>query len=319
MLLTPMSVGGPLLGVITVDYGAVAHEFTAEEFALAGAVAQLAAQIIERERLGRDRETARANALALAETARRMDEFLSIAAHELKTPVTNSLLSVTLAIDTLRASIKRAQADQATVGALEPIRALLEQTGSHMERLSRLVVDLLDVSRIRAGRLELRVAPCELAAIVREVVLEQRRVAPGREIRLRLPGPRGGRTVALVDADRIRQVISNYLTNALAFSDAARPITVTLRSDGEWARVSVRDEGPGIPAAEQRHVWERFYRVRETQALTGAGVGLGLGLHISRTIIEQHQGRVGLRSARGKGALFWFALQVANEASVAGE
>ncbi|HEV2404437.1 MAG TPA: PAS domain S-box protein, partial [Ktedonobacterales bacterium] len=82
MLLTPMSVGGPLLGVITVDYGAVAHEFTAEEFALAGAVAQLAAQIIERERLGRDRETARANALALAETARRMDEFLSIAAHE---------------------------------------------------------------------------------------------------------------------------------------------------------------------------------------------------------------------------------------------
>lgn len=319
MLLTPMSVGGPLLGVITVDYGAVAHEFTAEEFALAGAVAQLAAQIIERERLGRDRETARANALALAETARRMDEFLSIAAHELKTPVTNSLLSVTLAIDTLRASIKRAQADQATVGALEPIRALLEQTGSHMERLSRLVVDLLDVSRIRAGRLELRVAPCELAAIVREVVLEQRRVAPGREIRLRLPGPRGRRTVALVDADRIRQVISNYLTNALAFSDAARPITVTLRSDGEWARVSVRDEGPGIPAAEQRHVWERFYRVRETQALTGAGVGLGLGLHISRTIIEQHQGRVGLRSARGKGALFWFALQVVNEASVAGE
>ncbi|HKV83120.1 MAG TPA: PAS domain S-box protein [Ktedonobacterales bacterium] len=315
MLLTPMSVGGPLLGVITVDYGSAAHEFSADEFALAGAVAQLAAQIIERERLGRDRETARANALALAETARRMDEFLSIAAHELKTPVTNGLLSVTLAIDTLRAYIAQAQTTPATARALEPIRALLEQTGSHVERLSRLVVDLLDVSRIRAGKLELRVAPHDLAAIVREVVEEQRRIAAGRTIRLRLPASPGRRTVALVDADRIRQVVSNYLTNALAFSRAEQPVTVTLRTDGEWARVSVRDDGPGIPAAEQRRVWERFYRVRETQAVTGAGAGLGLGLHISRTIIEQHQGRVGLRSARGKGALFWFALRVVDEAS----
>lgn len=314
VLLAPVSVGGPILGDISVDFGAEPHTFTADEFALASAVGRLAAQFIERERLARDREMARANVLALAEITRRMDEFLGVAAHELRSPVTNGQLSISLAIDTVSGMLAQASSDaaepqQALVDALQPIQDLLERTGGHMERLSRLVVDLLDVSRIRAGKLELRVAPCNLDDLLREVIEEQRQMASGRAIYLRLPAASQRPAVVLADADRIRQVVTNYLTNALKYSRADQYVTVRLHSDGEWARVSVQDHGPGIPTAEQRRVWERFYRVAGSQAFSG-GVGLGLGLYISRAIIEQHQGRVGVRNGRGNGAIFWFALQL---------
>ncbi len=317
LLVIPMRVGGRLLGNVSLDYGATDPQLDAEKYAMAGAVAQLAAQIIERDRLARDRETAHVNALALSETTRRMDEFISVAAHELKTPVTNSQLAVTLARDTLATYTQQAEGAQAAatpaaslVDVLAPLQALLERTESHMERLSRLVVDLLDVSRIRAGKLELRAAPCDLAEVVREVVEEQRRIAPGRVIHLQLPGMASKAPIVFADADRIRQVVTNYISNALRYSRADQRVNVHLRTDGEWARVSVRDEGPGVPADERRRVWERFYRVPGTEVMSSGSVGLGLGLHISRTIVEQHHGRVGLRNARGGGAIFWFALQL---------
>lgn len=314
LLVIPMRVGGRHLGEMTLDYGATTRQPTADEFAMAGAVAKLAAQILERERLARDRETARAGALALAETTRRMDEFLSVAAHELKTPVTNSMLTITLAIDTLSRFIAQAApSDQALSDALARIQELLEREGGHMDRLSRLVADLLDVSRIRAGKLQLRMAPCNLAHIVRDVVEEQRQIAPERLILLQIPRATHQSPIVLADEDRIRQVVVNYLSNALKYSRDQQQVTARLRISDGWARVSVRDEGPGVPSAEQRRVWERFYRVPGTQILSGAGIGLGLGLHICRTIIEQHQGRVGLRSAPGRGAIFWFALQLTSD------
>ena len=318
LLLAPVSVGGPILGDISVDFGAIDHHPTREEFAMAGAVARLAAQILERDRLAHEREEARASALALIETTRRIDEFLSIAAHELKTPVTNSKLTVTLAIDTVKTSLVDSQnAPQVPLAAsmLEPILGLLERAGSHMDRLSRLVVDLLDISRIRAGKLELRVAPCNLAEVVREVVDEQRQLAPGRPIHMRVPAASRPSLVVLADPDRIRQVVANYLSNALKYSREDQPVHVSLRTAEGWVRVAVRDEGPGVPSAEQRRVWERFYRVAGTPVRSGAGIGLGLGLHISRTIIEQHHGRVGLRSPKGLGATFWFALPLMNAVS----
>ena len=315
LLVTPLRVGGRHLGEMTLDYGATSRQPSADEFAMTGAVARLAAQILERERLARDREMERANALALAETARRMDEFLSIAAHELKTPVTNSMLSVTLAIDMLSRFLAQTAPTEEEMGAaLAHIQRLLERTGDHMDRLSRLVADLLDVSRIRAGKLQLRLAPCDLGAIVRDVVEEQRQMAPGRTILLQLPRAAPQAPLVLADEDRIRQVVANYLTNALKYSHAAQGVRVRLRLSDDWARVSVRDEGPGVPSAEQRRVWERFYRVPGTQVVSGSGIGLGLGLHISRTIIEQHHGRLGLRNAPGSGAIFWFALQLTPDA-----
>jgi PAS domain S-box-containing protein len=320
MLVIPMRVGGRLLGNLTLDYGAADHQPGAEEFAMAGAVAKLAALIIERDRLAHDRAVAYAHALAMAETTRRMDEFLSIAAHELKTPVTNSRLVVALASDTLANTIAQARADRADAAsaalaqALEPVQGSLERMESNMERLSRLVVDLLDVSRIRAGKLELREAPCDLAEIVREVVEEQRQMTPGRVIRMRLPGATSRPALIYADADRIRQVIANYLSNALRYSSDDQCVSVHLKTSGAWARVSVSDGGPGIPPDQRDLVWERFYRVQRTDGTSAPPpgvVGLGLGLHICRMIVEQHHGRVGLRNAPGGGTVFWFALLLA--------
>ncbi|HEX2347363.1 MAG TPA: HAMP domain-containing sensor histidine kinase, partial [Ktedonobacterales bacterium] len=281
-------------------------------------VAKLAALIIERDRLAHDRAVAYAHVLAMAETTRRMDEFLSIAAHELKTPVTNSRLVVALASDTLANTLAQARADQADAASaalaqtLEPVQTALERMESHMERLSRLVVDLLDVSRMRAGRLELREASCDLAEIVREVVEEQRQMTPGRLIRMRLPGATSHPALIYADRDRIRQVISNYLSNALRYSPDDQCVSVRLKVSGAWARVSVCDGGPGVPPDQRDLVWERFYRVQgapgTAAAPSSAAIGLGLGLHISRMIVEQHHGRVGLRNAPGGGAVFWFAL-----------
>lgn len=315
MLIAPMLLGSQLVGTLSLDFGRVAHTVDADERALVAGVARLAALVLERERLLREREEARGSALALREANRRMDEFLGIAAHELKTPVTSGILNVGLAALRLRsaraalagwASVRTPSAPELLGAHLDAAVDLMAAAEASMERLSRLVADLLDVSRIRAGRLEFRPAPCDLAAIVREAVAEQRQIAPARVIQLE----RGAATAVpiVADADRIRQVVINYLTNALKYAPEDRAVRVGLRTRDGMARVSVKDDGPGLPTEERGRVWERYYRVAEIQANAGTGVGLGLGLHICRTIIERHQGVVGVRSAPGRGSTFWFAL-----------
>jgi signal transduction histidine kinase len=105
--------------------------------------------------------------------------------------------------------------------------------------------------------------------------------------------------------------LTNYLTNALKYSAADRPVAVGLDIEEQQARVWVRDEGPGIPARKQERIWERFHQVKGIEVQSGSGVGLGLGLPISRAIIEHHQGQVGVQSARGAGSTFWFSLPLA--------
>ncbi len=178
-------------------------------------------------------------------------------------------------------------------------------------RLNRLVEDLLDVSRIQSGHLEILLAPCDLATIVREAVKEQRQAWSKRTILSNLPGEEASPVPVLADADRIRQVITNYLTNALKYSEADRLVEVTLHVADRQARVSVRDEGVGISLEKQAHIWSRFYRVHGARGETGTRElhpGLGLGLYISRSIIEQHHGQTGLQSTPGIGSTFWFSL-----------
>ncbi len=183
----------------------------------------------------------------------------------------------------------------------------LGRTAHQMERLEALVNDLVDVSRIQAGKLELRPEPTDLVAIVREVVEEQREAAPSAPH----PPPASPPTLSVpvyADAGRIEQVVTNYLTNALKYSPADHPVEVGIAVEPGQARVWVRDFGPGLPAEEQEHIWERFHRVQGVEVQSGAGVGLGLGLYISRMIVERHQGQVGVESALGAGSTFWFTL-----------
>jgi signal transduction histidine kinase len=102
--------------------------------------------------------------------------------------------------------------------------------------------------------------------------------------------------------------VRNLLSNALKYSPPPSPVELRLRREGEEAVVSVRDEGPGIPCEALSYLFERFYRVPGVRAQHGSSVALGLGLYISRTLVERHGGRMGVRSEPGQGATFWFTL-----------
>jgi len=142
--------------------------------------------------------------------------------------------------------------------------------------------------------------------------------APNRTITLHTPADAEPipDTPVEADADRIGQVVTNYVTNALKYAPPDRPVDVWVAARGSRARVVVCDRGPGIPAAERAHVWELFHRAPGVAVQDGkqSGVGqgsLGLGLHICKAIVEAHGGRVGVKSALGQGSSFWFTLPLA--------
>lgn len=306
-VLMPMHTGTRLIGFITIDYGDDVHTWTREEVALAEAVSRLTVLVQERERLLLEQAEAHAKELALLEANQRMDEFLSIASHELRTPLTTINGNIQLAKRRAQTLTFPPETPQDFTNKIELIQELLSRAERQVRIQNRLVGDLLDVSRIQADRLELHMKPCNLLDIVNETIEDQRSANTERTIVMQRP-EYAAEFPILADADRVSQVISNYLSNALKYSASDHAIRVYLDRDGPAIRLSVRDAGPGIPLATQDHLWERFYRVPGINVLSGSGVGLGLGLHICRTIIERHQGEVGVISAPDQGSTFWFTL-----------
>jgi len=285
-------------------------------------IMRLEVTFLESRRLQREGEEARASERVQRELNRRKDEFLSIVSHELKTPLTSLQGSIALLT-------RRLGSWQLMTGGGEPVRRTVELARRALaiaevsiRRLSRLVNDLLDDACIQQGRLALRLERCDLGAIVAAAVEEQCVLAPTRMLQLELPSPA---VLVPVDADatRIGQAVSNYLTNALKYSPEERPVTVRLEVEvdgtqgtpgvgtGAVARVSVHDEGIGVPAGAHRLVWERFQRIDGSEVQSGSGVGLGIGLSITKELIERHHGQVGVESTPGQGATFWFTLPLA--------
>jgi signal transduction histidine kinase len=255
-----------------------------------------------------ERELARANELALLEANRRMDEFLSMASHELRSPLTSIKANIQLAERRIRLYLQEETYNEGFATKLQVAQELLTRADSQVGMLNRIVNDLLDISRIRSNRLELQLtpAPCDLIQLMRTIVREQREVYPERTIQFSMPPEE--HIYVVIDANRIGQVIINYLTNAIKYAPADRPIEVSVCQEREHALVSVRDEGPGLSQSDRERVWERFYRVREIKTLNGSSVSLGLGLHICKTIVQLHHGEVGVHSIPGKGSTFWFTL-----------
>ncbi|HLH60202.1 MAG TPA: ATP-binding protein [Ktedonobacteraceae bacterium] len=307
LLLMPMMLEGRIVGVVTYDAGDPSHDYSEQEIALARALAQLAALTVERSRLFQERTEAQASILALRETNRLMDEFIGIAGHELRTPLTTIQGSVQLAKRQINRALKQQASLPGEVSAmLTTIQGHLERTERQIRMQNRLISDLLDVARIHANRLELHPQLCDLLPIVRESVEDQHYLAPARTIELTTPVT--DEVLVMGDADRLRQVISNFLSNALKYSEADKPVEVCLELAGSVVKISVRDEGPGLSREQQQRIWERFYRVPEVEVKSGSGVGLGLGLHISRMIIERLGGQIGVQSSPGQGSTFWFTL-----------
>jgi len=273
--------------------------------------------LTERNRLERERAAARADELAAREVSERLEAFLAVAAHDLRTPLTAALGFIALAERQSERLASAAPEEFPTLTReLETLRDRLENAGQSAERLARLLTLLFDTAAIRAGKLQLHRTPSDLAALVREQVQALRVAAAERTIDLHVPA--GGRPlIVTVDADRIAQVVNNYVTNALKYAPPERPVAVSVTARRGTARVTVRDSGPGIPKDELARVWELFHQVpsvakregRQSGFQTGSQNGsLGLGLYISEAIIRAHGGQVGLTSAVGKGSTFWFSL-----------
>ncbi len=264
---------------------------------------------VESTRLRRNADTAQASERAQIELNRRKDEFLSVVAHELNTPLTSLQGYNQLLARRFDAWQPGNEGAEQLVHSVALARRAIAVGKDSLTRIRRLVEDLVDDVRLRDGSLALHFELCDLNAIVCQAVEEQRALADDRTIGLQLSSTRPAPVVA--DAMRIKQVIANYLTNALKYSKADRPIEVRLEIEGAVARVSVRDEGVGVPLAEQAHVWERFHPIEGNEVQTGSGVSLGIGLHISKSIIERHHGQVGIESVPEQGSTFWFSLPLA--------
>ena len=306
VLLAPMMIEGRLVGVLNVEKNELNASYTSDEISLVKAIAKLIVLVIERERVQRDWIKVHSSELALREANRRFDEFLSIASHELRTPLAGIKGNIQLALRRLNA-LQSDQVPELDVlfEKLNKVQEYLSQAQHRVNVQNRMISDLLDVSRIQANKLELVLGPCDLRKVVSDAVKDQQYSEPERVITLAVPDDSS--IVVLGDADRLSQVVHNYLTNALKYSAPDRPVAVQIEKEQGEVRVAVQDQGPGLTPEEQERVWERFYRVKGIPAL-GGGQGLGLGLHICRTIIQSHQGKFGMESAPGAGSTFWFSL-----------
>ena len=226
---------------------------------------------------------------AVHDALRTRDEFISIAAHELRTPLT-----------TVYARLQLAERRIGHPG-YEPdgLRQDLAIVRKGAEKLRSLVDRLMDVSRIRSGRLELDLAPTDIVALARNLAVELAQAA-GREIVVR--GPSSSRDLVRADALRIEEALTNLIENAMKYSPADEPIEVDLADEPTELRVTVSDRGPGIPSSERERIFEPFHRANQhTQ-------GAGLGLHLAREIVVLHGGSLTVRERDGGGATFALTL-----------
>lgn len=275
----PLTARGRILGVLTLISAESGLTYDGEDLALAEDLARRAAIAVDNARLYRQAQ----------ETLRLREEFLSIASHELKTPLTALQLQVQV--------LTRYLGSDGEDG-LQRGRALhiLDGVERQMKRLSRLVNDLLDVSRITAGRLDLDVQDVDLRALVADVVDRFGGEARAAGSTLTLTGEP---VSLLCDPFRLDQVLTNLISNAIRYGEG-RPIDVTVGAGSGLARISVRDRGIGIVESQIPLVFNRFERV----AVSHNYGGLGLGLYIVRQIVEAHGGRILVESTVGEGSTF---------------
>jgi len=224
------------------------------------------------------------------ELERQKDDFLSMASHELKTPIT----SLKMFIDLQRQQLEEKNSQKA--------KYFNERIGDQANRLKELTNDLLDVSRIQTNKFRFNSEEFDIASVIHDTVEGLQGTTKGHEIFIK------GAKNQQVRADRYRiyQVLVNLLSNAIKYSSAGKKILVEAKRDKDEIIVSVQDFGIGISKTQQEKIFERLYQVTDTQEKTFPG--LGLGLYISKQIIERHKGKIWVKSTKGKGSTFFFSL-----------
>ena len=281
----PLQARGETLGALAFFSSDPDRRYGAADLALAGDLAQRAGLAVDNARLYREAQRA----------IRARDEFLSVAAHELKTPLTSMLGFAQMLMRHLKPDGS---------GDERIVRRALQAVEQQSDRLARLVSRLLDVARIEGGRLAVEPTETNVIPLVEGVIDTIQ--ASGNHEQFRLRAPR--QLVARVDPLRFEQVLTNLLDNAAKFSPRSEPIEVDVsKTSLEMLRVSVTDRGPGIPPEGRDHIFDRFYQAHDGNP----AFGMGLGLYICRQIVEQHGGSIGAEFPAEGGTRFVFTLPVA--------
>lgn len=283
----PMIVRGETLGAISYMTAESGRRYSLADLALAEDIAQRAAVAVENARLFSQEQQSRATA---EEAARSREQFLSIASHELKTPLT----SIKAASQLLDRWLRRDNLDRDRVGRMN------DQLRNEISRLELLVSDLLDATRIQQGRLDPRLESVDLAQVVRDL-LPRFEVETGHAtdhpIRLDLEDE----VIGHWDPSRLDQVVTNLLSNAIKYSPAGSEVRISVCRDGSNAILTVSDDGIGLSKEDQHRLFQPFARADAVRQSIG---GTGLGLFISRQIVEHHGGTIEVDSEPGAGSTF---------------
>jgi len=231
----------------------------------------------------------------MEEMGRAKSEFISTVAHELKTPLTSLKGSLGLLL-------RNAPGD-----ANSQFTELLSIAENNIERLTRLVEDMTDIAKIEAGRMGLRLEMISLYECAVDAVKEVQQLAAEKSVSLavRLVGAPPD---VLADRDRMEQVITNLLVNAIKFSPENSEVIISVRHIHGYVRVSAQDFGPGIPRKDLKRVFDKFYQVGGPATRKDGGSGLGLA--ICKAIVEQHGGRIYARSSVGHGSSMVFTVPI---------
>jgi len=288
-MVVPLMVRDTAIGAITFIAAESGRHYTEADLRMAEELASRAALAIENSRLYGESQ----QAVALR------DDFISAASHELKTPVTSLKIYTELL---LRQSRQRGD---------EQTSSHLQKMNGQIERLAVLISDLLDVSKIEAGKLELRREMVELRPVVDEVIEAVQTTTTKHHIEI---NGHVGRAV-IGDRERLSQVVTNLLTNAVKYSPHADRIVVRIAETGAGATIEVEDYGIGIDEEHLDQIFDRFYRVTSADEKTFPG--LGMGLFISQEIVRRHGGTMEVTSTKGRGSVFRFTVPYGEAAPTA--
>jgi PAS domain S-box-containing protein len=280
VMIVPLTVRGKVIGAITFVAAQPGQHFTTADLAMAEELASRAALAIENSRLYTESQAA----------VELRNDFISVASHELRTPVT----SLKVYTEVLQRQFERRGDDNTS--------RYLGKMNAQIEKLTVLISDLLDVSKIESGKLDLRHDRVDLGAMAAEVVETIQATTDKHRIKIQGAVARPVRG----DRDRLGQVLTNLLTNAVKYSPQANEITVRLLEQKQGAGIEVEDFGIGMEKEHLSRVFDRFYRVSSPDEKTFPG--LGIGLYISNEIVRRHGGTMAVKSTKGSGSVFRFTV-----------